>query len=101
MSGIETKQKKESSFQTWMAALIVTVIFLAWGLFIFFTVGVKWPPAWDFGAMPDVPGLSVYSTHPPKKSPTGGTSPLLQGGELAPQHVKGPTLNYRKEEQSE
>ena len=69
MREIEIKNQAESSFRTWIAVLIATAVFLLWTLFIFFTVGVKWPPAWDFGALPDVPGLSVYSTHPPKPGP--------------------------------
>jgi len=40
--------------------------FLAWGLLIFFSVGDKGPPPWDFGIVADIPGESVFSTHPPE-----------------------------------
>lgn len=42
--------------------LAMAVFFFCWGLTIFFTVGEKGPPSWDFGTVPDIPGESPYST---------------------------------------
>jgi hypothetical protein len=42
----------------------VALLFLFWGLFIFFTVGDKGLPSWDFGVVEDIPGQSAYSTAP-------------------------------------
>lgn len=43
--------------------LAMAVFFFVWGLTIFFTVGEKGPPSWDFGVVQDIPGESPYSTH--------------------------------------
>jgi hypothetical protein len=49
----------------------IAVLFLCWGLFVFFTVGDKGSPPWDFGVVKDIPGESPYSTQRfvPGKSP--------------------------------
>ena len=46
-----------------IVGLVIAVLFLLWGLFIFFMVGDKGPPSWDFGVMEDIPGQSPYSTN--------------------------------------
>jgi len=46
-----------------MLGLVIAVLFLLWGLFIFIMVGDKGPPSWDFGTMEDIPGQSPYSTN--------------------------------------
>jgi len=88
MSDKKMKGNGGGNISTWLAALTLAALFLFWGLFIFFSVGVKWPPAWDFGALPDVPGQSIYSTHPVQPGQSGAS--LHQEGKLAPQHVKNP-----------
>lgn len=70
--------------RTLLVAFGLAAGFLLWGLFLFFMVGVKEPLAWDFGAVPDVPGLSVYSTEHPGF--------LREQAELSPQHVQGRPL---------
>jgi hypothetical protein len=40
----------------------IAIFFFLWGLTIFFTVGEKGPPSWDFGTVQDIPGESTYST---------------------------------------
>ncbi len=49
----------------------IAVLFVCWGLFVFFTVGDKGSPPWDFGVVKDIPGESPYSTQRfvPGKSP--------------------------------
>lgn len=65
--------------------LIVTgiaLLFLFWGMVIYFSVGDKGMPSWDFGAVEDVPGESMYSTDDGR--PLSGTSIPLEK-----QHVDG------------
>lgn len=60
----------------------VALLFLFWGMSIFFSVGDKGMPSWDFGAVKDVPGESEYSTNDGR--PLSGTSMPLEK-----QHVDG------------
>jgi len=58
----ETKEK-DKSLRGFLIILTMAILFLCYGLFMFFTVGDKGPPRWDFGVVEDIPGESVYSTH--------------------------------------
>jgi hypothetical protein len=89
MNDVMTNSAGGRNLNPWLAVLALAAVFLLWGLFIFFKVGVKWPPSWDFGAIPDVPGQSVYSTHPVQQDQSGRSSLHLEG-KLVPQHVKNP-----------
>jgi hypothetical protein len=60
-------QSDKKSLKGWLIVFLLTFLFIAWGLFIFFAVGDKGPPAWDFGVVRDVPGESPYSTESPSK----------------------------------
>ncbi len=42
----------------------IAVLFVLYGFLAFFVIGDKGPPDWDYGSVEDVPGQSVYSTHP-------------------------------------
>ena len=42
---------------------LLAASFLAWGFLLFYTIGDKGPPPWDFGIVRDIPGESAYSTH--------------------------------------
>jgi len=72
----------------WLLPLGLAVGFLLWGLLIFYAVGVKWPPAWNFGAVPDVPGLSTYSSGGRNPLPTVTSPYLHEQAELSEQHVR-------------
>lgn len=48
--------------RTWLFVIALSLALLLWGLFLFFAIGDKGPPTWDFGAVEDVPGQSPYST---------------------------------------
>lgn len=61
----------------WIIVVGIALAFVIYGIFAFFVIGDKQPPDWDFGAVKDVPGESVYSTYPYR----GGTE------EPEPQHV--------------
>ncbi len=74
----ETAQKtseRNAGLHGWLIILTMAILFLCYGLFMFFTVGDKGPPRWDFGVVEDIPGESVYSTH------------SLGAPEPSPQHV--------------
>ena len=57
-----TEQKENSTLKDWLVPIAIAVLFLVWGLAIFFMVGNKGQPPWDFGVVDDIPGQSPYST---------------------------------------
>ena len=57
-----TGREEKSAAKSWLVPFAIAAVFLAWGLLVFFLVGDKGPPAWDFGIMADIPGQSPYST---------------------------------------
>ncbi len=75
-TGTATRVKeKEAGLRSWLIILTIAILFIGYGLFMFFAVGDKGPPRWDFGVVEDIPGESVYSTH------------SLGAKEPEPQHV--------------
>jgi len=70
----------KTSLKSWAIILALALLFIAWGLFIFFTVGDKGPPSWNFGVVRDIPGESPYST----QETTGGRSVAPES-----QHILG------------
>lgn len=66
---------------------LIAALFLGYGIFMYFAIGDKGPPDWDFGSIEqDTPGQSVYSTGQPgpteaqhvagkPESPTGKDGP--------------------------
>jgi len=66
MENLTPTGNDKSTIGSLIIVLAIAISFLAWGLFIFFSVGDKGSPPWDFGIVQDIPGESVYSTHPPK-----------------------------------
>jgi hypothetical protein len=73
-------QERNSELRSWFIIFFLAILFVSWGLFIYFSVGDKGPPSWDFGVIKDIPGESAYSTHR-----------ALEGKDSAPQpqHVGG------------
>jgi hypothetical protein len=57
-----SEQKDSSTLKDWLVPIAIAVLFLVWGLLIFFMVGNKGQPPWDFGVVEDIPGQSPYST---------------------------------------
>jgi hypothetical protein len=53
---------RNSQWRAWILVVAMAFLFLAWGIFIFFMVGDKGNPGWNFGVVKDTPGESVYST---------------------------------------
>ncbi len=81
-------EEESSAVLTWGILSGIAVGFLLWGLFIFFLIGDKGPPVWDFSAIPDIPGESTYSTYNLTRPHGFGPGPLTAPPE--PQHVMGP-----------
>jgi hypothetical protein len=62
MDGPVVEQKDNPTIKDWLVPIAIAVLFLIWGLLIFFMVGNKGQPPWDFGVVEDIPGQSPYST---------------------------------------
>jgi hypothetical protein len=45
---------------------LIAALFLGYGIFMYFAIGDKGNPDWDFGSIEDTPGQSVYSTGEPR-----------------------------------
>jgi len=56
------EQTKQTNWRSWFIVIAMAFFFALWGLFIFFAVGDKGIPPWDFGVIRDIPGESAYST---------------------------------------
>lgn len=89
-------EEERSKPFTWAVLTGMAVTFLLWGLLLFFVIGDKGPPEWDFSIVPDIPGESVYSTHTPLRPHGFAPGPLPVP--LAPQHVMEPAPGSRKTE---
>ena len=66
MENLSSNRNTERTSRSLIIVVAIAVSFLVWGLFIFFSVGDKGSPPWDFGIVQDIPGESAYSTHSPK-----------------------------------
>ena len=62
MEPITSEQREKTNRVGWIIVFGMALLFILWGLFIFFAVGDKGPPSWDFGVIKDIPGESPYST---------------------------------------
>jgi hypothetical protein len=62
MEPITSEQEKRTNRVGWIVVVAMAIVFILWGFFIFFAVGDKGPPSWDFGVIKDIPGESPYST---------------------------------------
>ena len=68
----DKEMEREESGKNWKGWFIVctlAILFLIYGVFMYFVVGDKGPPDWDFGNVEDIPGQSVYSTNPAGQGP--------------------------------
>ena len=79
---------------SWVIVLAMALAFLLWGLFIFFVVGVSWPPPWRYGTIADVPGQSIYSVRGASKQ--AGTAPSGRRGKDSAATCDGPKREDRK-----
>jgi hypothetical protein len=77
---------ESSTAMSWVIVVGIALSFFLWGIFVFFVVGVSWPPPWRYGTVADVPGQSVYGVRGAEKA--AGTAPLEEG-KVRRQHVMG------------
>jgi hypothetical protein len=75
--------------RSWSIVALIAATFLVWGLFLFFSVGDKGPPDWDYSIVRDIPGESPFSTHRVRKFVPGKTPPRLPEDRVNGQHVAG------------
>jgi hypothetical protein len=57
-----TGKTEKATIKDWVIPIAIAIVFLFWGLLIYFLVGDKGPAPWDFGVVEDIPGQSPYST---------------------------------------
>jgi hypothetical protein len=89
--------ENHSTLKSMMLPVGIALVFIAWGLMVFFTVGDKKVHQWHFGELPDVPGQSPYSTE--RKARDTGAVPRELKERIPPQHIDGrtdPTNPYLK-----
>jgi hypothetical protein len=82
----DRKEKEDSPARSWSIVISMALIFFLWGMLIFFFVGVTWPPPWEYGTIPDVPGQSVYSVQTAEEKAGTAFSP---SNDIPVQHVMG------------
>lgn len=90
MNGSAENHESREMARSWAIVLGIALSFLAWGLLIFFTVGDKGPPGWDFSVVEDIPGQSAYSTREVKPFVPGESYEPQPGEPVPGQHVAGP-----------
>ncbi len=73
----DPKHLRKLLIRGWLIVCGIALAFVLYGLFSFFVIGYEEPPDWDFGSIGEIPGQSIYSTHPN----SGETGPP------EPQHV--------------
>jgi len=78
MKSQEHLNKAKRGLRGWLIVGTMALLFLFYGFFMYFVVGDKGPPPWDFGVVQDIPGQSSYSTHPTRQG---------KGAVPEPQHV--------------
>jgi hypothetical protein len=89
-------EEELSWVRTWSIIGAIAAGFLAWGLLIYFVIGDKGPPNWDFSVIPDIPGQSAYSTYSPTRP--NGLAPGPEPASVEPQHVMGPVSKMQEME---
>jgi hypothetical protein len=78
-----------SDLKSWAIITGLTAAVFVWGLLIFFTVGDKGLPPWDYTILPDVPGKSMYSTQGARNYSGEVPKPGQKAGDIVlQQHVR-------------
>ena len=78
MQNREHPGEEKKGLRGWLIVGTLVFLFLFYGFFMYFAVGDKGPPSWDFGIAEDIPGQSPSSTHPPRQG---------KANEPEPQHI--------------
>lgn len=59
---LSKRQDRLEKIKTWLIVLLMVVGILGYGTIVYLSIGDKGPPPWRYGAIPDVPGESPFST---------------------------------------
>lgn len=94
MENVGSNGEQRASIKSWLIIVGLSVGVLIWGFLIFFTVGDKGLPPWDYSILPDVPGQSVYSTHSAPEF-SGKVPKPIQKDEVVRQHVMEPEADSK------
>ena len=89
MDEIVHNEGGKTEVRSWLIVIALAAGFILWGLLIFFAIGDRGMPTWDFGIVEDIPGQSQYSTHSQKVAP-GLVSQPFPGNMPEEQHVMEP-----------
>jgi hypothetical protein len=90
MGSSEREADIRESLRSLSVVVGMALLFFLWGLTIFFTVGDKGSPSWDFGTVQDIPGESPYSTRRIKEVADLSPLPVESGVVIDKQHVDEP-----------
>ncbi len=90
MENHDPERSRGDTFRSMGIVTAMAVFFFCWGLMIFFTVGEKGPPSWDFGTTQDIPGQSPYATQSIKEVADLTPLPAETRVVIDPQHVDEP-----------
>ncbi len=74
---------------TWSVIVGLALGFIVWGVFAFYVIGDRWPPGWNYGVIPDVPGKSLYSIRRSEEHRQFEVRPHQSAGPVERQHVRG------------
>jgi hypothetical protein len=90
MENAPSEDNGKATLRGFAVVVGIALGFLLWGFLVYFAVGDKGAPSWNFGVVPDIPGQSPYSTHSTKRLPIINPSPEGAAQGVSPQHVLGP-----------
>jgi hypothetical protein len=65
LRGTDANGHRRAVVQGLLIVSLIAALFLGYGVFMYFAIGDKGPPDWDFGSIEDTPGQSLYSTGQP------------------------------------
>jgi len=87
----ETSKEKRETILSWVLVVGFGIALLFWGFLIYFTVGDKGPPPWDYSIVEDVPGEAPYSIYSSQAFHGFIPRPAAEG-KVEEQHVMGPPV---------
>jgi len=88
MEGEAWREKREVIL-SWAVAVGLGLAMLGWGGLIYFTVGDKGPPPWDYSIIEDIPGEAPYSLYD-SRAYQGRVLRPAEIGKVHEQHVMEP-----------